>query len=778
MLGSWAIPMRAAPALVFIWMCSLVACPYEMHTERAVTRGLSLPRAGAMSVASSPTVARATPRSQTLLPGPQEQPVAQRVFYALARHSDEAELRQDSTQLFDFGLPGDAKYTLGGWLAFPSEARELDGHSALFVHGRNLKLVLAADRADDEQLTVALRSFAPTSVSVFINGTKLEDRALLGEAFETLTLPIPSGLLNAGENTLEFRIGVQSATFALDWLALSPEPTAADDVAPPDPNALTREAAPDALCVPAGLRVGYALEVPAHAELNARISSSGKAELYVLAVREGEPDLLLAALDVDATRKPLHVALDRVEHALVRIELAAEGGDVVLDAPTVSVAVPAQPELTRKPIRNVVLFLVDTLRADKLAPYNPDTRVQTPGLLHFLENAAVMLRARSQENWTKPSVATLLSSLYPWQHNAVSDEAVLPEAVELLPEVLGKLGYFTGAFIANGYVSDKFGFKQGFDSYHNYVREGRRSNAQTVAADVLDWLDARPHDRPFFLYVHTIDPHVPYMPPKEFLKLYDAEPYAGPVAFLGRSDLLEHIKVGHLALEQRDKDRLVALYDGEISYHDVHFAAIMAGLEKRGLADDTLVVLTADHGEEFWDHGSVGHGHSVFDELLHVPLVVRLPGVTRRGATVAADVGLVDVAPTILDALGEVPPESMAGHSFLPELRGDAADAPRATVSGFMGGWRTVARGSFKLVQSGVDHYWLYNTALDPGETQNIAAAHPLIVRYMRGSLGLALGRQAAQPSSRVVFTAGKTAIDPDTEQQLRALGYVGSSRH
>jgi arylsulfatase A-like enzyme len=190
------------------------------------------------------------------------------------------------------------------------------------------------------------------------------------------------------------------------------------------------------------------------------------------------------------------------------------------------------------------------------------------------------------------------------------------------------------------------------------------------------------------------------------------------------------------------------------------------------------VVLTADHGEEFWDHGSVGHGHSVYDELLHVPLIVRLPGVTQRGASVAADVGLVDVAPTILEAVGQVPPEGMAGRSFLPELLGDAADAPRATVSGFMSGWRTVALGSFKLVQSGADHFALYDTETDAGETQDIAANHPLIVRYLRGSLGLSLGRKAAQPSSRAVYTAEKTAIDPVTEQQLRSLGYVGSSRH
>jgi arylsulfatase A-like enzyme len=771
--------MRVAPALVFIWLCSLcslAACPYELHTERALTRGLAIP-----TVRPKPSAIERVQSSIVTASAEQNNAIQHRIFYALARHSEAAELRRDSTQLFDFGCPGDAKYTLGGWLTAVSETHAFDGRSALSVRGRSLKLALPADRADEQQLTLALRSFAPTSLTLLLNGVKLADDALQGAGFETLALSLPDGLLHAGENALELRVGPQSAGFELDWLALSSEPIGDPDAAPPDPASLTRPATPDTLTIPAGLRVGYSMQIPARAELYAQASSGCKAQLNVLAVREAEPDLLLAALDVDATPRPLRIALDRLEHATVRIDLAAEGCDVVLDAPTLSVAVPPEPQpaLTRKPVRNVVLVLVDTLRADKLTPYNPQTRVQTPGLTRFLEGAAVMLHARSQETWTKPSVATLLSSLYPWQHNAVSDEAVLPEAIELLPETLSKHGFFTGAFIANGYISDKFGFKQGFDTYVNYIRENRRSNAQTVAADVLDWLDARPHDKPFFLYVHTIDPHVPYTPPKDFLKLYDAEPYAGPIDFLGgRGDLLEKIKIGHLPLEPRDKERLVALYDGEISYHDVHFAAIMAGLEKRGLADDTLVVLTADHGEEFWDHGSVGHGHSVYDELLHVPLIVRLPGVTQSGAKLAADVGLVDVAPTILEAVGQVPPGGMAGRSFLPELLGDAADAPRATVSGFMSGFRTVALGSFKLLQSGSDHFALYDTETDPGETQDIAANHPLIVRYLRGSLGLSLGRKAAQPSARAVYTAEKTAIDPVTEQQLRSLGYVGSSRH
>jgi arylsulfatase A-like enzyme len=462
---------------------------------------------------------------------------------------------------------------------------------------------------------------------------------------------------------------------------------------------------------------------------------------------------------------------------VARLELAAEGGDVELDTAVVSTPEAPLQASERKPIKNVIILLIDTLRADKLQPYNPKTRVQTPGLSRFLRSASVMLKARTQENWTKPSVATLLSSLMPWEHNTFTGDAKLPAAVETLPEMLRKRGYATGAFIANGYVSDKFGFEQGFGSYRNYVREGRRNVAQYVAADVLEWLDKRPKEKPFFLYVHTIDPHVPYMPPEHFLAKYDSAPYSGIVDFKGNNELLEKIKIGRIKLGERDKQRLTALYDGEISYHDVHFAAMMDGLDKRGLAEDTMVVITSDHGEEFWDHGSVGHGHSIYDELLHIPLIVRIPGVTEGKQAVNTDVGLVDVVPTVFDALSLPMPENLSGASFLPDLLGARADAPRTTVSGFMTAWRTLAVGRMKLVQKGEGRYMLYDVARDPGEQNDIAKGSPIAVRYTRGLLGLTLaGNTQSHSNTPRVHVEEKTTIDPQTEAQLRALGYVGTS--
>jgi arylsulfatase A-like enzyme len=272
---------------------------------------------------------------------------------------------------------------------------------------------------------------------------------------------------------------------------------------------------------------------------------------------------------------------------------------------------------------------------------------------------------------------------------------------------------------------------------------------------------------------------VPYKPPEHFLSMYDAMPYAGPVDFKRTNELLEKIKVGSIKLNGRDKERLAALYDGEISYHDVHFAAIMKGLEERGIAGETMVVITADHGEEFWDHGSVGHGHSVYDELLHIPLIVRVPGLTQHKQRVPDSVGLLDVMPTILDALGQEIPEALPGRSFLPELRGQASSAPRAVPSGFMTGWRTLAVGRYKLIQRTLDKSTLYDTQADPSETRDLAPERPLLHRYTRALLGLTLAEQAGQsePVRRARSPAGeKTVIDPNTAAQLRALGYVGTS--
>jgi arylsulfatase A-like enzyme len=723
-----------------------------------------------------------------------------RMFYALGVHPERAELFRGETRVLDFGEASGAQYTLGGWLTGTGADHGFGEDRALLGVSKVLKIALPIEQAGSHRLSLRVRSFAATTLSVHVNGESVVDAPLDGKSFQVIDKVLPAEQLKLGENLVQLRVARTGASprggeasIALDWMRVGPAQAPHDAARPP---ALAELAAPagqtPALNIGSGDRLAYGFEVPEGAELRATLLAHDGAKLSVTAERDGKP--IETLLTTKSAKEAVRIPLGRFAHELVRLSFRVEGaGRIELHKPEVVIVDDAafpKAAAGAKP-RNVIIVLIDTLRADKLDAYKPGSRVKTPGLTTFLQSAAVMQNARTQENWTKPSIATLLSSLLPWQHNAVTGESKVPASVELLPELLQDRGYYTGAFIANGYVSDKFGFKQGWSTYRNYIREGRRTIAQEVAADVVEWLDKRPKDKPFFLYMHTIDPHVPYKPPKSFLDLYDPAPYSGPVDFSKTNELLEKIKVGSMKLNARDKVRLEALYDGEISYHDVHFAATLRALEERGLDKETVIVVTADHGEEFWDHGSVGHGHSVYDELLHVPMILRIPGVTEGKQNLPDAVGLVDVMPTVLDAIGQEKPSDLVGASFLPELLGQGTTAPRTNVSGFMQSWRTVGIGSLKLLQRAPENMWLYDVKADPGETKDISKERPLALRYARSMLGITLsegenGKRYGSPDVAAAPTKAappkrvhkeeKTDIDPETEKQLRALGYVGSS--
>lgn len=766
------------------WLTLLLAACGLAHADPphgappAHTTAAAAPVANAAASAAPRTTAEQSPR-----------PTA-RVHYSLARHIARAELRQGTTLVEDFGVAGGAKYTLGGWLTNTGDNRNLDGVSALILPGSSSRINLPADATGPQVLTVRARAFRAGPISVYVNGQNRGNTTLAGTAFETIQINLPEGALQRGENQLQLRTsgtgnvpGGGRAGLALDWVALSAS-ALPSTFAPPSPETLATTNAQNAsLHIANGWTVGYSFEVPEGAHLRCAVKGSANARATLRLTHDDEDAAqTLATVAASANGTASDVDLGPFAGKIVRVDLTATGA-VEVAMPEVVTFSTGGPAALRRPT-NVLIYLIDTMRADKLRPINPESRVQTPGLNQFVESAAIMMGAHTQENWTKPSVATLLSSLMPWQHNAITTEAVVPSGVHLAPEILSEQGFYTGAFIANGYVSDRFGFRQGWTTYRNYVREGRNNPAQFVAADVLSWLDSRPTDKPFFLYVHTIDPHVPYRPPHQFLALYDTAPYNGVVDFTHDGELLEKIKVGQVRLNERDRVRLQALYDGEVSYHDVHFNSIIEGLTRRGVGDNTMVIVTADHGEEFWDHGSVGHGHSVYEELLHIPMFVRLPGVTHGAMRVPDAVGLVDVLPTILDALGQPIPEDMAGHSFLRSLTGEGHDAPRVAVSGFMEGWRTCAVGRLKFIQRSAERQILYDLTTDPHEQNDIARTHPIAVRYARGLLGLSLSEsdaEGAAPSATarrpVVHAQETTTIDAETESQLRALGYVGTSR-
>ncbi len=693
-----------------------------------------------------------------------------RVRFDLAQHLERAELRRDGTLFVDLGTLGGGKHTWGGWPSNVGDDRTLDGTTAAITTRNRASFALTAEGAA-ATLSIRVRSFRPGQAHVYLDDQEIitED---LGTEWRVLRTELSADRLAAGEHELLLRFdrggelaGIPRAYLAVDWITLG---SAVDPTGAPS----AREAT---LALAAGWSAGYALEVPPNARLRGVVEGAGALEAW--AYVDGAAPRRLARVAGPDHGQRLDIDLAQVAGDVARIDLRASGGDVTLHHPAVVTLDGGDPAGARRP-RNVMLYLIDTLRADRLRAYAPDTRVRTPGLSRLADGATVLTGAHSQENWTKPSVATLLSSLYPWEHTAYADASVVPSSVRLLPEMLGERGFTTAGFVANGYVSGRFGFERGWDAWRNYIREGESTRGERVAADVMRWLDdERPADQPFFLYVHAIDPHVPYRPPESYLRMYDPEPYRGPVDFSRDATLLERVKTGGLRLGARDRAHLEALYDGEVSYQDAQLASILDGLERRGLADDTLVVVTADHGEAFWDHGSVGHGHNLFEELTHVPLIVRAPGLPP--ARMDGPVGLVDVVPTVLDALGEPIPDTLSGRSLWPQLRGAGEDAPRAAVAGFMENWRSVVSGRFKLIARSRGRIALSDLDHDPREQHDVASERPITTAYLRGLLGLRLagsrGSERAAPRPR--HRASSATIDRELEAQLEALGYVGTSR-
>ena len=729
---------------------------------------------------SATTTTTSDPREPT---PPAQLGSAPRVRYDLAAHLARAELRQGDTLVIDFGTPGAAKYTIGGWRTRVGDDLHDSGVTASPITGATGFVLAPSDRDGPLSVELHARAVRDGRATIYVGGHTLGHATLPTDSYASASVVLPADAVHRGENMVQLRVprtgsvGGVSAGVLIDWMRVGPEGDPHAGVAPPAPSEIAvGEGSARALVIPDGWSLGYAMEVPVGARLHGRLRGTGSID--VVAVRDGAADVAVGTVAASSGGTEVDLSLASVEGSIVRLDLRAHGGTPRFTTPAI-ITLDGQTPRPRPHVRNAIVYLTDTLRADKLRPYRASSRVRTPRLDAWAHGGALLTRGHSQENWTKPSVATLLSGLYPWEHHATGEDSVVPDGVDLISERLGREGFYTGAFVANGFCSDRFGFRQGWRTFRNYVREGLRNQAEFVAHDVLDWLDHRPTDQPFFLYVHTVDPHVPYMPPAAQLALYDPLPYDGVVDFGRDRELLEHVKAGTLTLNDRDRDHLRALYDGEISYHDTHFGGIIDGLASRGLSDDTMIVFTADHGEEFWDHGSVGHGHSVFEELIHVPLIVRIPGVTDTasdGARVDDVVGLVDVIPTMYETLGRPVPSDLSGRSFLPQLLGEASDVPRAAVTGFMEGWRAINVGRLKLVQRTERTVLLYDTTTDPGETHDLAADHPIAVRYARGLLGLYLAG-VEHGGAHHAIAAATTTIDAHTREELEALGYAGASR-
>lgn len=298
---------------------------------------------------------------------------------------------------------------------------------------------------------------------------------------------------------------------------------------------------------------------------------------------------------------------------------------------------------------SIVVVVVDTLRADHLSTYGY-TRPTSPHLDRLASEGLTFERAYAQSGWTLASFASLLTGLYPHQHLVSRDGCLVDRFGRLAPstrtvaEALREQGYATGAWVNNTFLAPEFGLKDGFDvySYSGATNVQHRTGPQTVA-EGMQWLDSIPAEKPAFMLLHFMEPHLDYAPPADIHGTFATGPRPEALAYPKNPNPFTMLQQGELTLDADGIAYLQALYDEEILAADRALGGLVEALKARGRYDNTLLVVTADHGEEFWEHGRFEHGHDLWSELTRVPLVVRGPDVPagKRVATVVEHVDLV-----------------------------------------------------------------------------------------------------------------------------------------
>jgi choline-sulfatase len=415
---------------------------------------------------------------------------------------------------------------------------------------------------------------------------------------------------------------------------------------------------------------------------------------------------------------------------------------------------------------SVVVIVVDTLRADALESHGAAAG-SAPALQALARRGTVFANALAAAPWTGPAVAALLTGRYPDEVGVRNLRDALPASVPTLAQRFQRAGYATAAVVSNALAGPTYGHGKGYDFVHaERYKEGPGEPPTFRADEVVDaalpWLEERlaEPERPFFLYLHTCDPHEPYLPIEPFRARF-----AGDVEALDDAWVLSQSYVQE-RLERSKLEALRALYRGEVAAADAALARLLARLP-----EGTLVAVTSDHGEEFLEHDALLHGHTLFQELLHVPWTLVGPGVPV--ARELAPVSQVDLAPTLLELAGvQFDPREFSGRSLAPLLRGaDAAAGERALHAVLEDGQRrtlAVRRGRWKLIH-GVSRGTtrLFDLERDPHERTDLSADHPELVREL---LALVLERTDA-------IVPIEVDEDPELaaqrEAELRAIGYA-----
>ncbi len=433
---------------------------------------------------------------------------------------------------------------------------------------------------------------------------------------------------------------------------------------------------------------------------------------------------------------------------------------------------------------NVILIIIDTLRADHLGCYGYK-KSTSPHMDALAKEGFLFKNCYTQASWTKPSTASILTSLYPPIHQTISDGSALPDEIVTLAEILKKQGYLTYGYTANPNLKTIFNFDQGFDFYDDYLMRDKlycaamrnflfnfplfkmvikktfsfrdRDNIKLANDRIIPWLEEYKGNN-FFMYLHYMDPHDPYSPPGPYDKMFS---YV-------KDDI---------------NSKNISLYDGEIRFADEYIGRLFEKLKALGVYDKTLIVITSDHGEAFGDHNDQIHGHTVYNELLKVPLIIKYPSSKKPNMKIKKQVQSIDILPSILDILNITYKGHLSGASLsaLMENNGNDDFGEYIYVSNNYYGiyvlealvknnhWKYIytEKSSLRNIKE-VGHEELYNLIKDPLELNNIIKQHPEILKTMQKKLDF-----YKEDCKKKAISPYQVELDDETIRNLESLGYL-----
>jgi len=456
--------------------------------------------------------------------------------------------------------------------------------------------------------------------------------------------------------------------------------------------------------------------------------------------------------------------------------------------------------------KNIIIISIDTLRADHMGSYGYG-RDTTPGLDAFSCEGIVFDRAYTQASSTLPAHSSLFTSTYPDMHGVINIRNSLPSGLMTLAQLLSENGYDTAAFVNASWFHPKFNLNQGFRYYNYYhdlqsksqgddIKIGRNAKETNIA--VYKWLEKH-WENPFFLFIHYFDVHsdwnrLPYESSLPFSRMFSSG-YSGD--FKGGEDgvyasrYLLKVNRDRIKLDPVDRNYIMDLYDEGIAFADYHISDLLNNLKQMGLLDDSLVIITSDHGEEFQEHGQVLH-EQVYEELIHVPLIIRMPKAensikrnlverflslfkeqkkSSQVKRIKTPVQNIDIMPTVLDIAGIDKPLYARGRSLLKEINGMPAESKYIFSRNTSGSQYAVRNDAWKLLFFPEENKTvLYNIVADPGETKDLSVTEVKTKEKLKKVL-TQWKTECEEIQSK--FKSDKIEIDDTTKEELKSLGYI-----